>query len=144
MVPGIDLPERPAADVRAAIRKAGETLVGEQRVIAFGCAGEKSVRQLRKAGAAVVEVACMGQLPPAFIDFVLSRNHADGVFLLGCEDGNCNYRYGAEWTDQRLARERDPRLRQRVSADKIASAWQTPWSDSKNVLAAYRRFVDEL
>jgi len=144
LVPGIDLPERPAADIRAAIREVGETLDGGQRIMAFGCSGERSVKELRKAGAAVVEVACMGQLPPAFVDFVLSRNHADGVFLLGCEDGNCNYRHGAEWTEQRLARERDPRLRQRVSSDKIACAWQSPWCDSKNALAAYRRFGDTL
>jgi quinol-cytochrome oxidoreductase complex cytochrome b subunit/coenzyme F420-reducing hydrogenase delta subunit len=144
LVPGIDLPERPAADIRTAIREAGAALSGEQRVIAFGCAGEKSVRELRGAGAAVVEVACMGHLPPAFIDFVLSRNHADGVLLLGCQDGNCNYRYGTEWTEQRLARERDPRLRQRVDADKIACAWQSPWCDSKNALAAYQQFGDTL
>ena len=144
LVPGIDLPELPAADIRTAIREAGAVLEGEQRVIAFGCAGEKSVQELRKAGASVVEVACMGQLPPAFIDFVLSRDHADGVLLLGCQDGNCNYRYGAEWTEQRLARERDPRLRQRVNSEMIACAWQSPWCDSGNALEAYRRFGETL
>ncbi len=144
LVPGIDLPELPAASIRDLIREAGSALTGEQRVIAFGCRGERSVDELRHAGAAVVEVACMGQLPPSFIDFVLSRNHADGVLLLGCKEGDCNFRYGAEWTDQRIARERDPQLRRRVNSEKIACGWHSPWNDVPSALELVRRFGETL
>ena len=80
-------------------------------------------------------------MQPSFLDFVLSRDHAEGVLLLGCEDGNCNYRLGAEWTEARINRERDPRLRKRTEPSKIAMGWQSPWSDIKDPakkLAAFK------
>ena len=83
---------------------------------------------------------CMGHLQPSNFDFALSRHHADGILLLGCQDGNCNYRLGAEWTEQRIARERDPRLRKRTDTTKIALAWQAPWSDYRDPVALYEAF----
>lgn len=144
LVPGIDMPGQPAAEIRDTIRAAAGTLDGTQRVIAFGCAGNRSVRDLRKHGSVVVELTCMGQLPPSFVDYVLSRNHADGVLLLGCEDGDCNYRLGAEWTRLRLSRQRDPQLRRRVDAARVALAWQSPWRDFGNAVKIHQRFTDEL
>ena len=67
---------------------------------------------------------CMGQIPPPFLDYVLSRNFADAVLLTGCSDGRCRYRFGAEWSNQRVERKRDPRLRKRVDDSRIARAWQ--------------------
>jgi quinol-cytochrome oxidoreductase complex cytochrome b subunit/Fe-S-cluster-containing hydrogenase component 2/coenzyme F420-reducing hydrogenase delta subunit len=144
LVPGIDLPEHTAADLRQSIRDAGAALDGEQRVIVFACRGERSIGRLREAGAAVVEVICLGQLPPSYIDFVLSRDHGDGVLLLGCQDGDCNYRHGADWTAQRAGRERDPRLRRRVDDTKVACAWLAPWSDVKDPVKLHRRFGESL
>jgi coenzyme F420-reducing hydrogenase delta subunit len=66
----------------------------------------------------------MGQIPPSFIDYCLSRNVADGVFLVGCSDNECHYRLGADWTEQRIDRERDPRLRKRIDERRIAAAWR--------------------
>ena len=51
-----------------------------------------------------------GQLPPAFVEYAL-RNGADGVVVTGCHEGDCAYRLGGAWTDQRLAGEREPHLR---------------------------------
>ncbi|HNP63377.1 MAG TPA: cytochrome b N-terminal domain-containing protein, partial [Woeseiaceae bacterium] len=101
LVPGIDLPDRSAATLRSEIVAAGEQ--GEKpNVLVFGCRGDRAMRNLRKAGATCITVNCMGQLPPSYIDFILSRGHADGVLLLGCEDGGCTYRFGSDWTTQRL------------------------------------------
>jgi coenzyme F420-reducing hydrogenase delta subunit len=68
-------------------------------------------------------VRCMGALPPSFIDYALNRIKAQGVFLLGCSGGDCKHRLGTEWCDSRLARERDPMLRQRVNRQRIAISW---------------------
>ena len=106
----------------------------------FGCKDDREADRLRHAGASVITVTCMGHLPPSYLDFVLSRNHAEGILLLGCEDGNCNYRLGAEWTEQRVARERDPRLRKRTDTARIALGWQAPWSDYGDALAALEAF----
>ena len=70
-----------------------------------------------------VSLACIGQLPPAFIDYVLSRDLADGVLLTGCADGVCFNRFGIAWTEARLAGERDPHLRARVPRERLSTRW---------------------
>jgi len=70
-----------------------------------------------------VTMPCIGMLPPSFIDYVLSRDLADGVFLTGCREGDCCFRLGIRWTEARLAGERDPRLRRRVDARRIGRYW---------------------
>jgi ferredoxin/coenzyme F420-reducing hydrogenase delta subunit len=140
LVPGIDMPGQPVAELRDEIRSTAAKLAGPQRVMAFGCKGNRSTTQLRSAGAGIIEVACMGQLPPSIVDFVLSRDHADGVLLLGCEDGDCNYRLGAEWTEQRIGRRRDPQLRRRIDLSKVALGWQAPWCDTNSASDMHEKF----
>ena len=140
LIPGIDLPDRSAAEIRQDIVEHAEPVSANPRVLVFGCEDDREADRLRRAGANVITVMCMGHLQPSNFDFVLSRNHADGILLLGCQDGNCNYRLGAEWTEQRIARERDPRLRKRTDTTKIALAWQAPWSDHRDPVAMYEAF----
>jgi coenzyme F420-reducing hydrogenase delta subunit len=61
--------------------------------------------------------------PPSLIDFVLSRNLADGVAVAGCSESACYNRLGVMWTEQRFAGERDPYLRARVPRERIATIW---------------------
>jgi coenzyme F420-reducing hydrogenase delta subunit/ferredoxin len=141
LIPGIDLPNRSAADIRQDIIDQAEPIAGEQRILVFGCRDAQQTEKFRRAGANVVTVRCMAHLQPSFLDFALSRNHADGLLLLGCEDGNCNYRLGAEWLEARVARERDPRLRKRTDTSRIAIGWLAPWSnisDPAKKLDAFR------
>ena len=141
LIPGIDLPNRSAADIRQDIIDQAEPIAGEQRILVFGCRDDRQTEKFRRAGANVVTVRCMAHLQPSFFDFALSRNHADGLLLLGCEDGNCNYRLGAEWIEARVARERDPRLRKRTDTSRIAIGWLAPWSnisDPAKKLDAFR------
>jgi quinol-cytochrome oxidoreductase complex cytochrome b subunit/coenzyme F420-reducing hydrogenase delta subunit len=143
LVPGIDLPDRTAAALREDIIAAGAEKTSPH-VIAFGCRDDSQIEELAAAGISHVKVNCMGQLPPSYVDFTLSRGHADGVLLLGCQDGNCSYRFGAEWTEQRLARERDPMVRQRVDLSKVAVGWHAPWSDNTSALKKYEAFLRTL
>ena len=129
LVPGIDLPNRSAADIRQDIVDQAVAASNEPRIMVFGCRDDRQTEIVRRAGANVVTVRCMAHLQPSYLDFVLSRDKADGVMLLGCEDGNCNYRLGAEWTEARIARERDPRLRKRTDTSRIAMGWLAPWSN---------------
>ena len=96
---------------------------------------------LKDSQTAIVDIICAGQLPPPFIDFVLSRDLADGVVLAGCPGGDCQYRFGAEWTSERIARQRDPQLRKRVDSNRVALGWQEPWSvcgDLPKIVTALR------
>jgi coenzyme F420-reducing hydrogenase delta subunit/NAD-dependent dihydropyrimidine dehydrogenase PreA subunit len=126
--PGIDLSDLSAAMLRAEVESAAAGLQGDQRVMVFGCKGSAPLRQLADRATAVVAVRCMAQLPPSFVDFILSRNLADGVFLAGCTGGDCEYRLGAEWTQQRMQRQRDPHLRKRINDRCIALGWDDAWS----------------
>ena len=69
--------------------------------------------------AAVIRLPCVGMLPPSFVDFALSRRYADGVMISGCAEGDCHHRLGNEWTIERMARRRDPYLRQRVDTRRL-------------------------
>jgi ferredoxin/coenzyme F420-reducing hydrogenase delta subunit len=143
LAPGIDLPDRSAAALREDIIAAGADKTSPH-VIVFGCRDDSQLGKIAESGISHVKVNCMGQLPPSYVDFTLSRGHADGVLLLGCRDGNCSYRFGAEWTEQRLARERDPMVRQRVDMSKVAVGWNAPWSDNASAVKKYEAFLRTL
>ena len=124
LLPGIDLPSLPAAAMREWMIAAASSLTGDKRILTFTCRGSSAADELRAAGEAFVDVECMGQIPPPFIDYILSRDIADGVFLAACNGNGCHYRLGIEWTEQRINRQRDPRLRKRVDERRIAAAWR--------------------
>ena len=140
LVPGIDLPELSAVQLRQTLKATSSKLTGNPRVLAICCEGSKPSRQLKRAGNSVVEIKCMAHLPPPFIDFILNRDLADGVFLAGCAGGDCQYRFGIQWTEQRIARERDPQLRKRVDRKRIGLGWQQPWTNfgATDALAAFK------
>ncbi|MDT8321156.1 MAG: 4Fe-4S binding protein [Xanthomonadales bacterium] len=139
LIPGIDMPQLSAASLRATIMKKSEQLEGTERVMVFGCRGNEDWKRSKAAlggsDTAAVDLICVGQLPPPFVDFVLSRDLADGVVLAGCPGGDCQYRLGAEWTALRMARERDPQLRKRVDSSRLALAWDERWPANKGLAA---------
>ncbi|MGI9385481.1 MAG: cytochrome b N-terminal domain-containing protein [Methyloligellaceae bacterium] len=123
LVPGIDLPDRTLVSVREQIEALGPLEAGQKRVLVVGCDHGAALRGLQSDTVATLSLRCIGQLPPAFIDFVLSRNLADGVVLTGCAENSCYARFGIRWTEQRLARERDPYLRTRVPRERVGVIW---------------------
>jgi coenzyme F420-reducing hydrogenase delta subunit len=48
------------------------------------------------------------------------------VVLTGCREGQCNYRLGRQWTEERIDGLRDPQLRARVPRERIAQIWAAP------------------
>lgn len=123
LVPGIDLPGLPVQELRARTLAAAARLVGEARVLVYGCRDGPDLAYLDGHGVAALTLPCIGMLPPSFIDFVISRGHADGVLLAGCKPEDCQHRFGVTWTEQRLARARDPYLRTRVPRVRVGVCW---------------------
>lgn len=123
LVAGIDLPDFTIADLRARVHEVGAALEGRARVLMFGCEPGAPLASIASSSVGVVGVRCVGQVPPSLIDYVLSKNLADGVMLAGCSESNCFYRFGAKWTGERIARTRDPQLRARVPPERIAVSW---------------------
>ena len=62
-------------------------------------------------------------VPPAFVDYVLRKDLADGVMISGCCEGDCHYRLGNTWMEQRFSAERMPILRQRVPRERVRRRW---------------------
>ncbi len=135
--PGIDLPGLPIRELREQAVEAAARLTGDARVIVYRCDVGPDLARLGSSGVEVLSLRCMAQLPPSFLDFVITRNLADGVFLAGCRDHDCHYRFGIKWMDLRLDGERDPYLRKRVPQERICRFWS---GDSG--LRAVRRELD--
>ncbi|UCH74513.1 MAG: cytochrome b N-terminal domain-containing protein [Rhodospirillales bacterium] len=123
LVPGIDLPDLPVRGLRDRIHAAAQELSGDSRIMVFACPHGYVASTPRQPHVAVLTIPCVGMLPPAFLDYVLSRRLADGVMLSGCSEGECHNRYGIRWTIERLARTRDPMLRERVPRERIEVIW---------------------
>jgi ferredoxin/coenzyme F420-reducing hydrogenase delta subunit len=123
LVPGIDLPHRPLRDLRDEIERRTAGLTGKSRVLLVGCDHGGNLAAFADDGRIAVSLPCTAALPPAFIDYVLSRSLVDGVFITGCREGNCHNRFGIAWMNDRLARRRDPYLRGRVPAERLAVLW---------------------
>jgi len=123
MAPGIDLPDTPLIELRDRIEAATAALEGPARIVVFGCDRGIKIGRLGRPGAATFSLPCIAALPPSFIDYVISRDLADGVVLTGCAEGNCYHRFGIDWTRDRIAQQRDPYLRARVPRERLRMIW---------------------
>jgi len=117
------VPHQQWRPLRADTDRALAGLQGEARVMVFGCDCAYDVNELKSEGVGVLSLPCIGMLPPAFVDYALRDARADGVLVAGCREGDCQYRLGIRWTEQRLAREREPHLRKRVPLQRIEPCW---------------------
>lgn len=126
LVPGIDLPELTALQLRDRIREVTGNLTGNDRVLIVGCQHGIQSRNFAGGGRAVIDLPCAGMLPPPYIDYVLSKGLADGVAVVGCRAGECQYRLGQEWSEDRFERRRDPNLRTRVPRERLLRVWRAP------------------
>ncbi|GBD44807.1 Cytochrome b6 [bacterium HR40] len=124
--PGIDLPERSLAALREAVHAAAARLTARPRILVFGCDFGPPLGGLESPQVGVVPLVCSGQLPPSFVDYVLSRDLAEGVVLTGCAEYACHNRFGNEWAKARMARARDPHLRERVPRHRLRILWAGP------------------
>jgi coenzyme F420-reducing hydrogenase delta subunit len=85
---------------------------------------------------------CIGILPPSFVEYAL-RAGADGVLITGCRDGDCEYRFGNRWTEERLAAAREPHLRRSIEKERVDIFWAGP-TDGAALVTELRRFRSAL
>ena len=121
--PGIDLPELSVASLREQVIDAAGSIEGPARILVFGCRHGVRLDRVPETGVGVMVLPCIGHLPPSFIDLLVTRGLVDGVLLTGCRAGDCHYRRGIDWTEQRIGGERDPYLRRRVPRERVAWTW---------------------
>ena len=138
---GIDLPDYTLKELRERTIAAAKALQGPTRVLVFACEYGGG-RRLDGA----VRLPCVAMAPPSLIDFVLSRDLADGVVIAGCAESACFNRLGIAWTQQRIAAMRDPYLRTRVPRERIATVWASALASGRVVadIAAFMAKIAKL
>jgi ferredoxin/coenzyme F420-reducing hydrogenase delta subunit len=119
LITGIDLPDHTLASLRAEAIAAAADLSGNGRVLTLACR--------HGAGGAPAQgrvvLPCVAMAPPSLLDFIISRGLAEGVCIAGCAERECWNRLGGEWMQQRMARTRDPYLRERVPRERLLTVW---------------------
>jgi len=135
LITGIELPHFTLLELRTKVEKNSRALPAPSRVIVFGCDHAADVAALRSKQIAAISLPCIGMLPPSLIDYCLSRDLFDGVFLAGCRENECYHRLGAIWMKQRIAGKRDPYLRARVPRERLDEFWGAATDNSRLVRA---------
>lgn len=143
LVTGIDLPDFTVDHVKTAAEQQLAVLVAPARIMLFGCRYGVDAERLRSSGIAAVTLPCSAMLPPSFIEYLLRRGHADGVVITGCAAGDCHYRFGNRWIEERLAGRRVPYLRANVSPDRVQVVWAAP-GESDRLKAEIEQFRNRL
>jgi ferredoxin/coenzyme F420-reducing hydrogenase delta subunit len=98
-------------------------LKGDRRIMAYGCDHGTDFSGIESDSVACISMPCSALVPPAFIDYVLRKDLAEGVMISGCCEGDCHYRLGNTWMDQRFSAERMPILRTRVPRERVRQRW---------------------
>ena len=122
LVTGIDLPGFPLVDLREEVIAAAAQLEGPGRVLTLACGHGAAVAPQEGR----VLLPCVAMAPPSLLDFIISRGLADGVCIAGCAVRACWHRTGGDWMRQRMARKRDPYLRERVPRERLLTVWAGP------------------
>ncbi len=168
LVTGIDMPQAPIHAFRAELEAALTRLAPQRlhaasgivppdegtqrdfatargqaipRIVAFGCGPEHGGAELTSIAdehTTTVSLICAAQLPPSFIEYAL-RAGADGVLVTGCREGDCMYRLGNRWTEERLGALREPHLRAAVPRDRVRIVW-AGCNDRKALHSALQTF----
>ena len=73
----------------------------------------------------IVPVTCVGMIHPGLVTAALDAGAAD-VQIVGCPPADCANREGNTWLQQRLDRERVPRLKKEYVQAPIATDWVPP------------------
>lgn len=122
-ISGIEMPSLPMSSLRATMVNDIARLSGEVRIMVFGCDNAANIGELRSENVAVLSLPCIAMLPPSFVEYALREHQVDGVLITGCREGDCYHRLGVLWTAERLAAEREPRLRGRAERQRIRQFW---------------------
>ncbi len=138
LVTGIDMPQRPIDSLRRELDAGLAARRGLRTFVVLGCAEAPAGARLGGGDVVALDLVCIGQLPPSFIEYAL-RAGASGVVVTGCREGDCAFRLGQRWTEERLLGVREPRLRADAPREALRVVWPSPGAPT-----AVAQALDEL
>ena len=124
LVTGIDMPQQPIDALRRQLEAGLAALHGEHKFVVFRCDQGPGFAPPARDDVVALSLICTGMLPPSFVEYAL-RGGATGVVVTGCRDGDCAFRFGQRWTEERLRGEREPHLRAGVPRQRLRVVWPT-------------------
>jgi len=145
LVTGIDMPQMPIDEIRNHMNEAIAELQGDSKIIIIGCENALDFSRLETSNIKVLSVFCIGMMPATLIEYA-QANGADGVFITGCRTGDCYFRYGNIWMDERFNGHRQPILRRRAqrSRIKVSRAAATDGERLQQELAEFQEHIKKL
>ncbi|MDO8368268.1 MAG: 4Fe-4S binding protein [Saprospiraceae bacterium] len=114
---------------------ASAVLAQKQDLVIFKCRFSE-VERPSGLDVEVIEVPCIGDVHPEEVDLLL-KNRANGVAFVSCEE--CYYRFGREWEEKRLGRNRRPVFARRSSLQRVRV-----FAGVQKIEMALRQFADHL
>ena len=133
------------AEVRLWGRTIGAVVLEDGRDVAAFEYDAVDVAGLESDSVAVLSLFCAGMIPPTLVEYA-QRHGADGVLITGCRSGDCYFRLGNVWMDQRFEGRRKPVLRQRARRERI-SVFRAAVTDTRKLrrhLAEFQRDIAAL
>ncbi len=99
-------------------------------------------RLKEKDNVAIVELTCSGMIQPVMLEEAFKQG-AEGVFVMGCQIGDCHFREGNKWCQERLLGQRPPNIKKTVDKNKVRGYWLAK-CDYKKFLDKLNRFENDL
>lgn len=140
---GIDMPQLPVAQVLRDLQQGLAGTSDGSRIVVFGCDHGADVTRLAGPDCVSLPLLCTAMLPPAFIEQAL-RDGAQGVVVVSCAEGRCEFRLGPRWINERVSGERAPHLRASVPRERVVqvAAGRGELSQVIDALSALRQRID--
>ncbi|MBT3204041.1 MAG: hydrogenase iron-sulfur subunit [Gammaproteobacteria bacterium] len=147
LITGIDMPNSPINDVRdqvdAEIERVNKSSSDSDiKIIVFGCDNALDFKGLESSNTGIIKYYCVGMIPPTMVEYALKKG-ADGVFITGCRTGDCYFRHGNQWMDERFDGDRKPILRKRAERARI-NVFRAVETECKELRAELDRFQQKL
>ena len=95
-----------------------------------------------KENVAIISLTCSGMIQPNMLEAGFKAG-AEGVFVMGCEIGDCHFREGNRWCQDRLLGLRPPNIKKTIDKNKVRGFWLSQ-VDYKKFMEKVERFEKEL
>ena len=102
----------------------------------------KNNRLKDKENIAILEMICSGMIQPSMIEEGFKQG-ADDVFVMGCQIGDCHFREGNKWCQERLLGLRPPNIKKTIDKNRVRGYWLAK-CDYKKFLEKVNKFEEDL
>lgn len=93
-------------------------------------------------GTRVIKVMCSGMVKPEWVELALKQGAA-GCFVVGCPMGDCHFREGNKFIDDRLAGIRPPKLKTKgINPERIGVFFKAA-EDTAELIEELKRFREK-